>query len=317
MVIEKVAPERAFAYALLGFAVVVWGGSFVAARALLAPTGAADATLSPTVLAALRFVLASAIFVPILLYRQARMRGAAKPVRRLTRQDVLWLAGLGQIGMGVYFWLQYTGVRLTNAGIASILVVGLIPIATAFVARLRLGEALRPAHGAALALGLTGVIVVTLQRNGDAAFSVSGSFALGALALLANAAAFAIYSTLVRGARERFDALTLTAGTMMTGAVGLVALAAITGGWGAIGDLTSTQWAWVIFLSLICSVVAYFCYNKALSMLEAGRAATWVYLEPPVALILGALLLDETITLPSIAGGVIIAAAVWVISRAK
>src|SRR6266567_9589483 len=45
------------------FAVVAWGASFVAARFLLYPETTGQATLSPTVLAALRFSIASLFFV--------------------------------------------------------------------------------------------------------------------------------------------------------------------------------------------------------------------------------------------------------------
>lgn len=316
-----VASGRKLAYVLLGFTMVVWGGSFVAARALLAPTEPGAATLTPTVLAALRFVLATVLFAPPLLARWLKVRSTrrtATPTRRLNRGDLLRLLGLGQLGIAVYFWLQYTGVQLTNAGVASILVVGLIPIATSFVARLQLGEALRPAQGAALVLGLAGVAVVVVGRGGlGAGLTVSGKFAFGALALLGDTALFAIYSTLVRGFRQRFDALTVTAGTTAAGALGLVVLTAAAGGWRAIGALAAWQWLAVLYLALVCSVLAYFSYNRALAILEAGRASAWVYLEPPVALAFGALLLGERISAASILGGLIIAAAVWIVSRAR
>lgn len=315
--VPGISSGRALAYGLLAFTMVVWGGSFVAARALLAPTNPGDATLTPTVLAALRFVLASALFVPPLIARRAANRNSAAPARRLTRGDLLRLVALGQVSIAAYFWLQYTGVRLTNAGIASILVVGLIPIATVLVARARLGEAFRSAHIVALAMGLIGVVVVTIQRESGLEFSVSRDFAVGALCLVANAALFALYSTFARGMRDRFDALTLTAGMTAAGAAGLAILAAITGDWDAVGDLSGKQWLWVVYLALVCSVLAYFCYNRALAMIEAGRAATWVYLEPPVAIIFGALILGESITVASIVGGLIIAAAVVVVSRSK
>lgn len=315
-----VAAERSgrrLAYALLGFTMVVWGGSFVAARALLSPTEPGATVLTPTVLAALRFVIASILFVPPLLARRRR-QGIIAAAPRLSRGDLLRLAGLGQVGIAAYFWLQYTGVKLTNAGIASILVVGLIPIATALVARQRLGEALRPAHGLALVVGLAGVAIVVATRGGsDIGFSASGGFALGALCLVADAGLFAFYSTIVRGLRSRVDALTLTSGTTAAGALGLVVLAAATGGLGAIGRLAGWQWLAVLYLALVCSVLAYFCYNRALAIIEAGRASTWVYLEPPVALLFGALLLGETISLGSLAGGLIIAAAVVIVSRAR
>lgn len=305
------------AYGLLAFTMVVWGGSFVAARALLAPTGSGEATLSPSVLAALRFALAGVLFFPPLVARWVSQRNSGTVQRRLDFGDVWRLIVLGQISIALYFWLQYMGVRLTNAGVAAILVVGLIPIATVLVARVRLGEAFRAIHIAGLGLGLVGVVVVTLQRESGLEFTISRDFALGAVFLVSNAILFAMYSTLARGLRERFDPLTLTAGMTFTGAIGLIIMATVAGGWGAVGDLTTGQWVWVVYLALVCSVLAYFCYNRALSILEAGRAATWVYLEPPVAIIFGALLLGETIGIPGIAGGLIIALAVWVVSRGK
>ena len=313
--------ERLWAYVLLGFAVIVWGASFVAARAVLAPADPNDGKLSPTTLAALRFVLAAILFAPPLLARWLRNRTAERAgtiaARRLDRGDLLRLFGLGQLGIAVYFWLQYTGVRLTNAGVASILVVGLIPIATAIVARLRLREALGRAHALPLALGLAGVIVVTAERGTGVSLGISRDFGLGALCLVSNAVCFALYSVVVRDSRGRYDSLTLTAGTTVAGALGLLALAALGGGWGAIGRLSAAQWLAVAYLALGCSVLAYFGYNRALATLEAGRAAAWVYLEPPVALLLGALLLGETVTAASLLGGALIAASVWAISRAR
>jgi drug/metabolite transporter (DMT)-like permease len=208
-------------------------------------------------------------------------------------------------------------VRLTNAGVGSILVVGLIPLATALVARARLGEALRRNQIGGLLLGLIGVGIVVVQGGSVEGLALSSSFLLGALCLVADAGLFAIYSTLVRHLRARFDALTLTAGTTASGAFGLTLLAVATGGLGAIGRLDAWQWLAVAYLALVCSVLAYFCYNRALATIEAGRASTWVYLEPPIALAFGALLLGESITVATIVGGITIAASVWIVSRAR
>ncbi len=309
--------DTAMAYSLLGFTMVVWGGSFVAARSLLATSSVGTTVLTPTVLAALRFGLASLFFVPVLVGRRLRADGRSKPLTWMSRSDLLILVGLGQLGIAAYFWLQYTGVRLTNAGIASILVVGLIPVATAFVARARLGEALRTSHAVALLVGLTGVGIIVVQRGSTIGLSSSGGFALGALCLIADALLFAVYSTLLRHLRARFDSLTLTAGTTISGTAGLIVLAMVTGGLTAVTRLDAWQWLAVLYLALVCSVLAYFCYIRALATIEAGRASSWVYLEPPVALLFGAVLLGEHVTLGAMGGGAIIAASVWIISRGK
>ena len=168
---------------MLIFAVVAWGGSFVAARAVLYAAGPGESALSPTMLATVRFALASLIFLPLLV----RERRRARPLR-LGDAPVFLL--LGQLGISVYFWLQYTGVQLTNAGVSSVLVVGLIPLATMLVSAAALQERLSGWRVLALLLGAGGVVVVVSQRGLGVA--LESGFLFGAACLIANAACFAV-----------------------------------------------------------------------------------------------------------------------------
>ena len=61
--ISDKAVRHVLAYAGIWFAVIAWGASFVAARVLLHAASTKQASLSPTVLAALRFSIASLFFV--------------------------------------------------------------------------------------------------------------------------------------------------------------------------------------------------------------------------------------------------------------
>ncbi len=174
-------PNQVLVYSGILFAVVAWGASFVAARFLLYPQTPGQAVLSPTVLAALRFSIASLFFVVPLV--------RAVIQHQVTRRDLLLMGLLGQITFSLYFWLQYTGVQKTNASISSILVVGLIPVVTAFFAQFfgdeRLNIILAPRSleqslersckvghtsmgGAALSsTGLLGNSLFCLQRRSD------------------------------------------------------------------------------------------------------------------------------------------------------
>src|SRR5690349_20435470 len=87
--------ERLVAYLLLACTVTLFGGSFVAARALLAPADPADRQLTPLTLAAARFGLAGLLFLPILAGRW--LRRARSTAARLSRRDLLRIAFLGQI----------------------------------------------------------------------------------------------------------------------------------------------------------------------------------------------------------------------------
>lgn len=293
-------------YGLLLFVVVMWGGSFVAARMVLYADSPGTATLTPTMLATVRFVIASAIFLPVLYRQHTRV----KPLRI---KDIPFFLLLGQLGISVYFWLQYTGVQLTNAGIAAVVVVGLIPLATMVISGLTLREPLGGKRAMALALGALGVAVVVSQKGLQVALETG--FLFGTFCLIANAIVFAIYSTLIRGIRERYASLTTTAGMMISGTFGLIAFSLATEDWRTIWTLSPTQWWAIGFLAVVCSVMAYFFYNYALSKVEAAKVAAWVYLEPPVAVVFGALLLGETATIQTIAGGLIILASLLLTQR--
>ncbi len=290
---------------LLLFAATAWGASFVAARAVLnAPAGMAS--LSPLLLATVRFGIASGFFAPALL--RMRSRGI-----RVARADVPLFALLGQLAISVYFFLQYTGVRLCNAGVASVLVVGGIPLATLVVSSAALREPLGLRKSLALAAGAAGVFVVAAQRG--LTLEAGGGFLIGAVCLVLDALCFAAYSTLVRGIRARYDAVTITAMTTLWGTAGLTVVAAFTEDWSILGRLLPSQWAAVLYLAVACSVLAYLAYNSALARVPAARAATWIYLETPVAIVLGLIVLGETVSPQTIAGAGVILLSLYLVER--
>ena len=298
--------QRFGVYAMLAFVVSVWGGSFAAARMVLSAPSPGAATLTPTVLATVRFLLASAIFLPALCWQHTR-------VQALRARDLPIIFLLGQLGISAYFWLQYTGVRLTNAGISAVLVVGLIPLATVVISGLMLREPLGGRKAIALALGAAGVVVVASQRG--LSIAVENGFLFGALCLVGNAVCFAVYSACIRGLRCRYPSLTTTAAMTVGGTVGLALLSLVSEDWRSLAYLSFHQWTAIAYLGLICSVLAYFFYNYTLSRIEASRAAVWIYLEPPVAVAFGWLLLGEGVAWQTVAGGLAILASLYLVHR--
>ena len=297
-------------YVCIWFAVIAWGGSFVAARLLLNAGAGGKATLSPAILATLRFSMASLFFLVPLIKAIVR--------RQLSGRDLLRMAFLGQIGFSLYFWLQYTGVQQTNASIASILVVGLIPVVTAFLAQFIGGEKLSVIRFAAFLLGFCGVVLIVLQQQ--IAISLGSGFLFGAVCLVSNAFAFAIYSNLSKRWMEGISPLVMTGGTMASGALGLLLLSLTnpaSNRWIAVTQLDAIQWAALFFLVLICSVMAYFVYNFALTKIEASRVAVYIYFEPAVTVLLGVTLLGERLSWQTLTGAAIIAVSVMIVNLAK
>jgi len=266
--------------------------------------------MSPLVLAALRFSLASFFFV-IPLVRAIRRN-------EVSGRQVLFMVILGQLSFSLYFWFQYIGIQQTNASISSILGVGLIPLFTAFLAHVFGAERLKLSFFGALLLGLLGVASIVFQQ--PFRVSLQSGFLLGALCLVGNTFFFALYSNLSKRWMRDISPVVMTGGTMISGTVGLLLLSFLDplhNQWSQVALLDGTQWIALLFLAVGCSVFAYFAYNVALSKMDASRVAVYIYFEPVITVILSIVLLGEQMTWQVLVGAVAIGASVIIVNVSK
>lgn len=280
---------------------VVWGLSFVAARMVLS-------TLTPVLLATVRFIIASLVFSPVIIREYIK---GGYPDRR----DLKEYAFLGFLSISVYFWLQYTGVKYAGAGVSAILVVGLIPTLTGFASSKLLKERLGVQRLLGTGLGLVGVALIALPSV--VVGNVDWYFLFGVGCLLGNAVIFSLYTTLSRRLMQRVGRpLYVTAHVNLFGALGLIFMS-LTSDWSLLLQLDSQQWSSILYLALVCSGLAYFMWNYALSKVEAVKAAVWLYLEPVAAFIGEALIFGVTPSMITLAGGVAILVGALITSRTK
>ncbi|MCW4012379.1 MAG: EamA family transporter [Candidatus Bathyarchaeota archaeon] len=283
------------------FVAAVWGLSFVAASMVLE-------TLSPVLLATLRFILASVLFSPVLI--RGRLKGNIP-----TRNDLKDMALLGVLSISIYFWLQYTGVQYAGAGVSAIIVVGFIPILTGLASSVILKEPFDRRRLLGVSLGFTGVVLITYPNL--MLGTVNTRFFIGIACLLGNAICFSLYSTLSRRLLKKYsEPAMVTSYVTVFGTVALIPMS-LTSDWSTIWTLTSNQWIAVFFLASICSGLAYFLWNYALSRIDSVEAAVWLYLEPVVAFI-GVYLLYGTIPdVLTLLGGVLVLAGAALTSLQK
>ncbi len=280
---------------------VIWGLSFVAASVALT-------TLSPVLLATVRFVMASALFIPVVL---RDLRTGSKP----SYGDLKDMASLGLLSISVYFWLQYTGVKYAGAGISSLLVVGFIPVLTGVASSVMLGEALSRAKAVGSAAGFVGVALITFPKV--TGVNLDAGFLFGVGCLLGNAVCWSLYSTLSRRLMQRIgNPLLVTAYVTVFGTLALIPMS-LSSDWATLRLLSQVQWLSVLYLAVVCSGGGYLLWNVALSRLESVRAAVWLYLEPVAAFMGEALLLGVVPDALTAGGGLLIMAGAVITYAAK
>jgi drug/metabolite transporter (DMT)-like permease len=85
----------------------------------------------------------------------------------------------------------------------------------------------------------------------------------------------------------------------------------------ALGEVDGAAWAWLAYLVVIGSIVAFSAYVWLLQNAPISLTATYAYVNPVVAVILGALVLSEPITAAVVTGGAVVVLGVGLVVTAE
>lgn len=253
---------------------VIWGVNYAVVK-----FGAAQ--VDPLVFNSMRVVLASVVLVVIVMATaQAWPRGRE-----------LWaLLGLGVLGNGLYQYLFIEGIARTRAGDAA-LILAAAPAFMAIIGRLRGTERTGALGAAGIVLSLSGIALVVFGDSGGATNNASIT---GDLLLLGGCLCWSIYTVFLRPYTERVDGITLSAVTMIGGAVPLVLVSLPTLARTNLGTVGIGGWVAVGYSGLLALVVAYLFWYRGVKTLGPTRSAMYANLQPIIALLVAWATLHET-----------------------
>ncbi len=276
------------AYAAFAVVCIVWGTTYLAIRI-------AVRTIPPLLLTGTRFTVAGCILMSIAL-----LRGDALPRRRRVIADLFFVAFL-MVGIGnlSVVWAE----QWVPSGIAALLV-ATAPFWAALLERMRRdGDRIDLRRGMGMVAGFVGVAMLITPQGAAGAFDLH--FVLGAVAVQIGSIAWQ-YGT-VRGKYElgsvpplMSSAIQMLAGGIMVCATGL-----------AIGEarrltITATGLGALAYLTLFGSVLAYTSYIYALKHMRTTNMSVYAYINPLIAVIVGWIVLHESLTPVSVVAMIII-----------
>jgi drug/metabolite transporter (DMT)-like permease len=183
------------------------------------------------------------------------------------------------------------GERYTTSGVAA-LIVALAPGMTLFFAVLAGVERFTKRAALGLAVAFGGVCVVVLLGAGEE-LSVEG--VKGPLIVLGAPLAFAIYNVLLTPLLGRYDVLALTAATSLVGTVGFLPFLRPSD-FSAAASASFDEVALVLYLGVLSTLLGYVAWNIGLRAFGATRAVSASYAIPAIAVLIGAVTLEEPVT---------------------
>jgi len=293
------APQPRVWKVLLAFAIIyfVWGSTFLAIR-----VGVRE--VPPFLLAGMRFLVAG-----IVLYVWMRARGTPSPSAREWGAASFLALLIFVFDYGLLFWAE----RRVPSGVAAIMM-ATIPMfmALAEIVVLRT-QRLTPRLGLALLVGMAGVAVLVghTMSLGEAPVDTRG-----ACALIFAAISWSVAASLSRKMPLPAAKAMSSGVQMLAGGVLLTLTAALLGEFRGFHVHQVSRGAWLALAYLIVagSIVGFTAYVWLLHHESPTKVATYAYVNPVVAVVVGYFLGGEAMGRRTIAGTLLVLVSVVVIT---
>ena len=259
----------------------IWGASWASGRTLVTD-------LSPPVAAMMRYALAAPLFLAWLTWVSGHGQLKLPPT---TDRRQLWIIAL--LGTFAYQLLFMLGMTLTGAADAS-LIITVNPLFTALLAQFVLRERLSPRIVAGLALGLSGVTVITGWSPNTQIPLVERL--LGGHCILVAAFVWGAHAVLIQRLAARSPSTTPQVAMAWSSVLGFILLLPVgMVAWGLEGFSwpSWSEWAHIAYLGVLSTVLAHLLFAKGIHVVGARVSALYVYLVPVFGVLTAALLLDE------------------------
>jgi len=263
---------------------LIWGGTW-----LFIKIGLAD--LPPFTFAAIRFLLAA---VPLLVLVRLRRT----PLPRM-KSDWVLTVFTGLLGFTAGYGLVFWGEQRIPAGLTAILFTTYPLFGMVFAHFLVHGEPITLKRLAGVVLGIGGVALIF----GEQLTLCSSGAVLGSLAVVVSAACAALSSVLIKARGGHLDPAFVAVAQILVGALPLLAAGLLLEGSPLSLRWTPMALASLGYLAFVGSSLAFVLWYWLIRAIKVTTAQLLPFVNTLVAVILGAVVLDEELGWRALAGG--------------
>lgn len=281
----------------LGVVYVAWGSTYLGIRVVVED-------MPPLISAGARFLTAAVLMGTFLALRSGPRVLRVRP-RELRGAAIVGVLLLGGGNGGVVL-----GERTVPSGIAALLV-AMVPL---WLILLRFASGARPRllTWAGVLVGFVGLAVLVLPGGG------AGGTTAGILIIVGASLSWSVGSFMSQRMPMPANPFVATVWEMLAAAIALLAIGTVSGErLGDFGDASTSSWIALGYLVVFGSIVAYSAYVWLLQNAPLSLVSTYAYVNPVVAVLLGALILAEPLTGAIVTGGAIVVLGVALVVRAE
>lgn len=279
---------------------VLWGTVYLANRLIIT-------SVPPLLAGGWRFVIGGVLLalLVVAVAGRAAFRMTAPQVGTAALSGLLlpaWGNGLGVIGQ-----------QAVSSGLTALLL-AVVPL---WIVLLRASTGDRPRRATSVGVGVGVVGLGVLMAAGQGSGGVDGTAWWGPWVVLLASLGWAAGTFAVTRLPVPANPFATAAVQMMVGGAILLTVGTVAGEqirWDAIAP--TSWWAWV-YMTIIVSVGTFSAYSYALTTLPVSTVATYAYVNPVIAVLLGVRFAGERFTAVQLAGGAVVLVAVVLVIAAE
>lgn len=276
---------------------VAWGSTYLGIRVVVED-------MPPLLSAGARFLTAAVLMGTFLAVRSGPRSLLVRP-RELRGAAIVGILLLGGGNGGVVL-----GERTVPSGVAALLV-AMVPL---WLILLRFASGARPRllTWTGVLVGFVGLGVLVLPEGG------AGGTTTGIAFIVGGTLCWSFGSFMSPRMPMPANPFVATVWEMLAAAIALLAIGTVNGErLGDFGAASTSSWIALGYLVLFGSIVAYSAYVWLLQNAPLSLVSTYAYVNPLVAVILGAVILAEPLTAAIVTGGAIVVVGVALVVRAE
>ncbi len=286
---------------------LIWGASFLFIKIGL------NGGMSPLLVASMRLALGATLLWGVVLIR--RIVAPASFKKPIPHDRATWgkLLFIGLVNSAIPFALIAWGEQRISSGLASIFN-STMPLFTVIFAHfLTHDDRLTVLKALGVGIGFIGVGVTIAPSAGD----LTGEL-LGCLAVIVASSSYAIATVYIKkNLTGATDPIATGASQLIMGFIWLAPFALITGATANLSTVPAESIQAVTVLGILGTGIAYLIYYLLIQHAKASQMSLVTYLLPITALVYGAWLLSEPVTVYALVGFGLIVAGIVLVNRAN
>lgn len=276
---------------------LVWANSYTFIKV-------AERQLEPIALVIARFFI---IFPFLFLFKD--FYSGLKKITSIT--DFLKIFFVGLLIVPSYHIFLNTAETMINASVAA-LVAGFSPVITGILSSIILKEKLDNKRILGLFISLAGVITLTYGISHK--FEIKNS--LGVILSLSAVTSWALATVTSKSLYKKFKPIEVNTLGLFFGTLALIPFIKNRYMEQILSSNTQTIIS-VLYLGVLCILIGYAVWFKALEYKEASTTATFIYLNPIIGSLSGVIFLKEPMNITMVIGGIVIILGLFFVNPLK